>query len=79
MVTKNHHHTQGLVSTIPEIKYSLVIRDSTSTHTVPSNPGAYSLAALPDENAAKQQKQLVGEHKLLLNRSMSERWARNSY
>jgi hypothetical protein len=56
-VAKTHHYEQGqkyghLASAIPKPKYRLVIRNVTGTHTIPANPGAYSMAALAVGNAA---------------------------
>ena len=56
-VAKTHHYTQGqkyghLASAIPQSKYRLVIGNATWTHTVPTNPGAYSSDALNAGNAA---------------------------
>jgi hypothetical protein len=53
---KTHHYTQGqkyshLASAIPESKYRLVISNTTWTHTVPTDPGAYSADALNANNA----------------------------
>jgi len=69
-VTKTHHYEQSqkyghLASTIPEVKYRLIIGDPAWAHNVPTNPGAYSQAALISGNAAAQQEQLVAEHKIL--------------
>jgi hypothetical protein len=63
-VVKTHHYTQGqkyghLASAIPESKYRLVIGNATWTHTVPTNPGAYSADALNTGNAAATRKQFV--------------------
>jgi hypothetical protein len=68
-VAKTHHYTQGqkyghLASTIPESKYRLIIGNATWTHTVPTNPGAYSTDALNAGNAAATRKQLVAQHKI---------------
>jgi hypothetical protein len=56
-VTKTHHYGQGqkyghLASAIPEPKYRLVIGNVTQTHTVPADPGAYSMQALTIRNTA---------------------------
>jgi hypothetical protein len=61
---KTHHYTQGqtyghLASAIPKSKYRLVIGNATWTHTVPTNPGAYSADALNAGNAAATCKQFV--------------------
>ncbi len=66
-VGKTHHYTQGqkyghLASAIPESKYRLVIGNATWTHTVPSNPGAYSTDALNAGNAAATCKQFMAQH-----------------
>ncbi len=50
-VAKSHHHKQDqkygyLASAIPEPKYRLVIGNTTWTHTVPADPGMYSMQAL---------------------------------
>jgi hypothetical protein len=60
MVAKTHHYEQGqkyghLASAIPKPKYRLVIRIATWTHTIPADPGAYSMAALTVRNAAALQ------------------------
>ena len=69
-VTKTHHYEQGqkyghLTSAIPEAKYRLIIGDPAWAHNVPTDPGAYSQAALTAGNTAAQQEQLVAEHKIL--------------
>ncbi len=56
---KTHHYKQGqkyghLASAIPKSKYRLIIRDTTWTHAVPANPGAYSQAALVARTLAAQ-------------------------
>jgi hypothetical protein len=56
-VAKTHHYKQGqkyghLASAISKPKYRLVIGDATWIHTIPANPGAYSMAALAVGNAA---------------------------
>ncbi len=58
-VTKTHHYEQGqkyghLASMIPEAKYRLIIGDPAWAHDVPTDPGAYSQAALTAGNAATQ-------------------------
>ena len=58
-VAKTHHYEQGqkyghLASVIPEAKYRLIIGDSAWAHNLPTNPGAYSQAALTTGNAAAQ-------------------------
>ena len=68
-VAKTHHYDQGqkyghLASAIPEAKYRLVIVDPAWTHTVPTNPGAYSADALTAGNAAATRKQYVAQHKV---------------
>jgi hypothetical protein len=68
-VAKTHHYTQGqkyghLASAIPKSKYRLVIGTATWTHTVPTNPGAYSADALNAGNAAAMRKQFVTQHKI---------------
>jgi hypothetical protein len=67
-VAKTHHYTQGqkyghLASAIPD-KYRLVIGNATWTHTVPTNPGAYSADALNASNAAATRKQFVAQHNI---------------
>jgi hypothetical protein len=54
---KTYHYEQGqkyghLASTISEPKYRLVIKNVTWIHTVPADPGAYSMQALAVGNAA---------------------------
>jgi hypothetical protein len=56
-MAKTHHYTQGqkyshLASVIPKSKYRLIIGNATWTHTVPTNPGAYSADALNAGNVA---------------------------
>jgi hypothetical protein len=68
-MAKTHHYTQGqkyghLASAIPESKYRLIIGNATWTHTVPTNPGAYSADALNAGNAAATHKQFVAQHKI---------------
>jgi hypothetical protein len=68
---KTHHYEQGqkyghLASTIPKPKYRLVIESVTWTHTIPADPGAYSMAALAVRNAATLQEQYRAEHKILM-------------
>jgi hypothetical protein len=68
-VAKTHHYTQGqkyghLASAIPKSKYRLVIGNATWTHTIPTNPGAYSTDALNAGNAAATHKQFVAQHKI---------------
>jgi hypothetical protein len=63
-VTKIHHYKQGqkyghLTSTIPKPKYRLVIGNATWTHTLPADPGAYSMQALAIGNAAALREQYV--------------------
>jgi hypothetical protein len=71
-VTKTHHYKQGqkyghLANAIPEPKYSrLVIENATWTHTLPADPGAYSVQALTIGNAAALREQYVAEHKILM-------------
>jgi hypothetical protein len=70
-VPKTHHYKQGqkyghLASAIPKPKYRLVIGCATWTHTIPADPGAYSMAALVVGNAAALQEQYVAEHKILI-------------
>jgi hypothetical protein len=67
-VAKTHHYTQGqkyshLASAIPKSKYRLIIGNVTWTHTVPTNPGAYSADALDAGNAAAMREQFVALHK----------------
>ncbi len=68
-VAKSHHYTQGqkyghLASAISKSKYRLVIGNATWTHTVPTNPGAYSADALNAGNAAATHEQFVAQHKI---------------
>ncbi len=68
-VTKTHHYTQGqkyghLPSAIPKSKYRLVIGNDTWTHTVPTNPEAYSADALNAGNVAAMREQFVAQHKI---------------
>ncbi len=68
-VAKTHHYTQGqkyghLASAIPKSKYRLIIGNTTWTHMVPTNPGAYSADALNAGNAAAMRKQFVAQHKI---------------
>jgi hypothetical protein len=68
-MAKTHHYTQGqkyghLASAIPKSKYRLVIGNATWTHTVPTNPGAYSAGALNAGNVAATHKQLMAQHKI---------------
>ena len=68
-VAKTHHYNQGqkyghLASAIPKAKYRLVIVDPAWTHTVPTNPGAYSADALTAGNAAATREQYVAQHKV---------------
>jgi hypothetical protein len=70
-VPKTHHYKQGqkygcLASTIPKSKYRLVIGSTTWTHTIPADPGAYSMAALAVGNAAALREQYVAEHMILM-------------
>jgi hypothetical protein len=70
-VPKTHHYKQGqkyghLASTIPKPKYRIVIGRAMWTHTIPANPGAYSMAALTVGNAAALQEQYLAEHKTLM-------------
>ncbi len=51
MAAKTHHYKQGqkyghLASTVPKPKYRLIIGSATWTHTIPADPGTYSMAAL---------------------------------
>jgi hypothetical protein len=68
-MAKTHHYTQGqkyghLASAIPKSKYRLAIGNATWTHTVPTNPGAYSVDALNAGNAAATCKQFMAQHKI---------------
>jgi hypothetical protein len=70
-VEKIHHYEQRqkyglLASGIPKPKYRLVIGNAMWTHTIPANPGAYSMAVLAVGNAAALQEQWAAEHKILL-------------
>jgi hypothetical protein len=61
-VAKTHHYDQSqkyghLASAIPKPKYRLVIGNATWTHTIPADPGAYTIAALAVGNAAALQEQ----------------------
>jgi hypothetical protein len=64
IMVKTYHYTQGqkyghLASAIPKSKYRLVIGNATWTHTVPTNPGAYSADALNANNVAAMRKQFM--------------------
>jgi hypothetical protein len=48
----------------PKSKYRLVTSNATWTHTVPTNPGAYSADALNAGNTAAMCKQFVAQHKI---------------
>ena len=68
-MAKTHHYANGqkyghLASAIPEAKYRLVINNAKWTHTVPTNPGAYSANALGAGNAAAMREQFVAQHKI---------------
>jgi hypothetical protein len=63
---KQRHKYGYLTSAIPELKYRLVIRNATWTHTIPANPGTYSTSALAVRNAAALQEQYVAKLKILL-------------
>lgn len=68
-VAKTHHYDQGqkyghLASAIPENKYRIVIGNHTWTHSVPTDPGAYSADALTAGNAAATREQFVAQHKI---------------
>ena len=68
-VAKTHHYAQGqkyghLVSAFLKSKYRLVIGNATWTHTVPTNPGAYSTDAFNASNAAAMRKQFMAQHKI---------------
>ena len=68
-VAKTHHYEDGqkyghLASAIPEAKYRLVIANNAWTHTVPTDPGAYSADALAAGNAASTREQFVAQHKI---------------
>ena len=70
-VVKMHHYEQGqkyghLASAIPEAKYRIIIANPTWTHTVPNDPGAYSVAALIAGTSAAQREQLVAMHKVTI-------------
>jgi hypothetical protein len=70
-VAKTHHYEQGqkyghLASTFPKPKYRLVIRNATWIHTIPANPGTYSMAALAVGYVAALWEQYVAEHKILM-------------
>jgi hypothetical protein len=63
-VAKTHHYEQGqkygyLASAISEPKYRLIIRNATWTHTVPADPGTYSMQALADRIAAALREQTL--------------------
>ncbi len=71
MVAKTHQYEQGqkyghLASVISKPKYMLVIGSGTWTHTIPADPGIYSMAALAVGNAAALREQYVAEHKILM-------------
>jgi hypothetical protein len=68
-MAKTHHYTQGqkyghLASAILKSKYGRVIGNTTWTHTVPTNPGAYSADALNACNAVATREQFVAQHKM---------------
>jgi hypothetical protein len=68
-VAKTHHYTEGqkyghLASAIPKSKYRLVIGNATWTHTVPTDPGAYSADALNAGKVAATCKQFMAQHKI---------------
>jgi hypothetical protein len=68
-VAKTHHYTQGqkyghLASAIPKSNYRLVISNATWTHTVLSDPGAYSADTLNASNVAAMRKQFLAQHKI---------------
>jgi hypothetical protein len=68
-MAKTHHYDQGqkyshLASAISEAKYRLVIVDPTWTHTVPTNPGAYSTDVLTAGNGTAKREQYVAQHKV---------------
>ncbi len=68
---KTHHYKEGqkyghLTSVIPKPKYRIVIGNVMRIHTIPANPGAYSMAVLAVRNAAAVQEQYVAEHKILM-------------
>jgi hypothetical protein len=70
-VAKTHHYEQGqkyghLASAFPEPKYRLVGGNGIWTHTLPADPGAYSMQALAIRNTAALQEQYVAEHKILI-------------
>jgi hypothetical protein len=71
MVTKTRHYEQGqkyghLPSAILKPKYRIVIGSTMWTHTIPADPGGYSMAELTVGNAAALQEQYVAEHKILM-------------
>jgi hypothetical protein len=68
-MAKTHHYAQGqkyghLASAIPESKYRLIISNNTWTHTVSTDPGAYSADALDAGNAAATHEHFVVQHKI---------------
>jgi hypothetical protein len=68
-MAKTHHYTQGqkyghLASAIPESKYRLVTGNTTWTHRVSTDPGAYSADALNAGNVVATRKQFVAQHKI---------------
>jgi hypothetical protein len=70
-VTKMHHYKQGqkyghLGSAIPDPKYRPVIGNAMWIHTIPANPGAYSMAVLTVGNTAALQEQYVAERMILM-------------
>ncbi len=67
-IVKSTHFVDGqrygfLASMIPQEKYWVVISDPAWVYVAPSNPGAYSAAALVAEVSTAQQEQLVAQHK----------------
>jgi hypothetical protein len=69
IMVKTHHYNQGqkyghLATAISKSKYRLLIGNATWTHTVPTNPGAYSADALNASNTAATHKQFVTQHKI---------------
>jgi hypothetical protein len=75
-VAKTHHYANGqkyghLASAIPKAKYRLVINDAEWTHTVPTDPGAYSADALGAGNAATTREQFVAQHKIKQNHTIT--------
>jgi hypothetical protein len=68
-IAKTHHYSQQqkyghLASAIPKSKYRLIIGNATWTHTVPTDPGAYSADVLNASNVAATHKQFMAQQKI---------------